>query len=210
MVDDGAPLIYTIGHSNHSLEHFLALLRDSGTQAVADVRSQPYSRYCPHFSREPLQRSLQAAAIPYVFLGEELGGRPRGAEFYDAEGHVLFSLLAKTELFIAGLERVERGAAKHRIALLCSEEDPDHCHRHHLVGRALLQRGIRIEHLRGDGRIEAASLQRPDASAPRQLRLDDVADAFDPAAVAEEEWKSPWKLTPSALPTNRRSSSLVR
>lgn len=211
MISAVAPSICTIGHSNHSLEHFLRLLRDSGTQAVADVRSQPYSRYCPHFSREPLQRSLQAAAIPYVFLGEELGGRPKGAEFYDAEGHVLFSLLAKTDLFIAGLERLERGAATHRIALLCSEEDPDHCHRHHLVGRALLHRGINVEHIRGDGRVEAAEILRREASAaPRQLRLDDLTDSFDPAAVVEEEWKSPWKLTQSALPTNRRSSSLVR
>lgn len=145
MVSAVAPSIYTIGHSNHSLEHFLQLLRDSDAQAVADVRSQPYSRYCPHFSREPLQRSLQAAAIPYVFLGEEFGGRPKGAEFYDAEGHVLFSLLAKTDLFITGLERLERGAATHRIALLCSEEDPDHCHRHHLVGRALLHRSVSSE-----------------------------------------------------------------
>jgi hypothetical protein len=206
-----APSIYTIGHSNHSLEHFLKLLRDSGTQAVADVRSPPYSRYCPHFSREPLQRALQVTAIPYVVLGEELGGRPKGAEFYDEEGHVRFSLVAKTDLFLAGLERLERGAAKQRIAVLCSEENPEHCHRHHLVGRALLNHGIKVEHIRGDGRIESAeSPRRAVGAVQRQLRLDGLLDPFAPAANEEQEWKSPWKRTPSASPRTRPSSSLVR
>jgi uncharacterized protein (DUF488 family) len=67
--------VYTIGHSNHPEEHFLGLLRQHAIQAVADVRSSPYSRYTPHFDRESLQKSLARAGIRYVFLGQELGAR---------------------------------------------------------------------------------------------------------------------------------------
>lgn len=67
--------IFTIGHSNTGIESLVGLLRQHGITVVADVRSQPYSRFLPHFSREPLKISLQDAGIRYVFLGRELGAR---------------------------------------------------------------------------------------------------------------------------------------
>jgi uncharacterized protein (DUF488 family) len=53
------PELFTIGHSTHSLEKFLELLRQHRIEAVADVRSSPYSQYNPHFNREPLQLALR-------------------------------------------------------------------------------------------------------------------------------------------------------
>jgi hypothetical protein len=80
MVTRCAPDLFTIGHSNHPLERFLDLLRRHGIGAVADVRSRPYSRFVPHFSKERLQRNLVEEGIDYLYLGQELGGRPPRGE----------------------------------------------------------------------------------------------------------------------------------
>ncbi|MBC7526673.1 MAG: DUF488 family protein, partial [Chthonomonadaceae bacterium] len=69
------PILYTLGHSNHSLERFLELLRLHKIETVGDVRSQPYSPYCPHFNREALQIALLQNGISYLFFGRELGAR---------------------------------------------------------------------------------------------------------------------------------------
>src|SRR5260370_969788 len=76
------PHILTIGHSSHSWGRFLALLRGANVTAIADVRSAPYSRRVPHFNRDELIEGLRRAGIDYVFLGRELGGRPRDRTFY--------------------------------------------------------------------------------------------------------------------------------
>jgi len=67
--------IYTIGHSNHDIQAFLSLLINSDITALADVRSNPYSRFAAQYSREALKVSLANAGISYVFLGKELGAR---------------------------------------------------------------------------------------------------------------------------------------
>ena len=108
--------------------------------AVADVRSSPYSRHSPHFSRDELRAELRSEGISYVFLGNELGGRPKDRRFY-CEGVADYEKMAQTPEFKTGLDRVIEGARKYRIALMCSEHDPLDCHRCLLVGRALAQRG---------------------------------------------------------------------
>lgn len=155
--------LYTVGHSNHSLETFLQLLKAHDIQVLIDTRSFPFSRFAPHFNRHDLKHSVEAEGIKYGFYGKELGGRPDGEEFYDADGHVLYSQVAKSWLFNDGLERLMRGVGKYRVALLCSEEDPSVCHRRLLVSRVLAQQGVRVLHIRGDGRLEAEEdLQRQD------------------------------------------------
>jgi uncharacterized protein (DUF488 family) len=146
-------VVYTIGHSNHALTRFLHLLRVHRIDAIGDVRSAPYSRRHPWFGREALQRALHARRIAYVFLGVELGARPSGPHGYH-EGRVSFEQLAASPAFGAGLDRVERGSATHRLALLCAEKDPLYCHRAILVGRQLARRGMRVEHILADGRLE--------------------------------------------------------
>lgn len=68
--------LYTIGHSNHTIDAFIELLQQHGVTALVDVRSHPFSRYLPHFCQSPLKRALTNANIQYVFLGQELGARP--------------------------------------------------------------------------------------------------------------------------------------
>jgi uncharacterized protein (DUF488 family) len=86
--------------------------------------------------------------------GRELGGRPEGDEFYDAEDRVLYERVAASPRFLEGIDRLEQAAKRSRIAILCSEEDPTDCHRRLLIGRVLAARGIDLHHVRGDGRVE--------------------------------------------------------
>src|SRR5947209_5869026 len=131
------PELFSVGHSNHPLEKFIELLRSQQIEVLADVRSHPFSRFAPHFNGPSLAGALEAAGIRYLFLGKELGGRPVGEEFYDEEGRVLYNRLAASPLFRSGVERLRSGMRRYRVALMCSEENPDVCHRHLLIGRVL-------------------------------------------------------------------------
>jgi len=153
--------IFTIGHSNHPAEHFLALLRAHAITAVADVRSKPYTKYAKHFCREPLSRYLEANGVRYVFLGDLVGGKPDAPELLGADGKPDYGRIAASEAFALGIDRLVKGLDKHIIALMCGEEDPSNCHRHHLIAPALAARGIAVRHIRGDGRVEDdAALRR--------------------------------------------------
>lgn len=145
--------VFTIGHSTHPSTKLVELLRRNEIGAVADVRSQPYSRMNPQFNREPLKDALKRAGISYVFLGRELGARSEDRSCY-IDGKVQYDRLAKTELFQQGLARVVDGAGRLRIALLCAEKDPLTCHRTILVVRHLVARGLRAAHILDDGRLE--------------------------------------------------------
>lgn len=186
-------LIKTIGHSTHTLERFLRLVLDAGCSVLVDLRSSPYSRYSPQFNQKNLKAALLQSGIQYLYMGDCLGGKPLSPAMYDAEGHVLYSAIADSPAFKAGLERLERGAEEHRVVVMCSEEDPADCHRHLLVGRVLVSDGHRVVHLRGDGTSESyedVELRR----APAQLNL------LDPEVV-------PWKSTRSVLPRSQQKSS---
>lgn len=145
--------ILTIGHSTHSAEAFLALLRLHGVTAVADVRSSPYSRYNPQFNREILEMFLKGNGVHYVFLGRELGARTDDLSCYE-NGRVQYPRLAQTALFQSGLDRVMKGTAQFHVALMCSEKEPLECHRTLLVAKALFERGQRVAHIHADGHLE--------------------------------------------------------
>ena len=116
--------IYTIGHSNHTTEKFLKLLKDNDITAIADVRSSPYSSYAHWFNGEHLEEVLKVNGISYVYLGEELGGRGKQSDHYDKNGQVIYKKLAETKSFKSGLARLSNGSKKFRIALMCSEKEP--------------------------------------------------------------------------------------
>lgn len=182
MTDTCNPVeVLTIGHSTQSFADFLRLLRLAEVTAIADVRSTPYSRHVPHFNRETLKEILSAEKIAYVFLGDELGGRPKTPEFY-SDGVADYEKMALSESFAHGLDRVFAGARTFRIALMCAERDPLDCHRCLLVGRALKDRGVNVRHIVGSGEtigqeeIEQLLLDMADRSsrdlfAPREERI---------------------------------------
>ncbi len=154
MSDARSSTVYTIGHSKQTLAEFVALLKKHGVTALADVRSTPYSRFNPQFNKDALERDLKPHGIKYVFLGRELGARSDDPVCYSG-GRVQYGRLAQTALFRSGIERVERGAAEHRIALMCAEKEPLDCHRTLLVSRALDADGVAVSHILADGRLES-------------------------------------------------------
>jgi uncharacterized protein (DUF488 family) len=165
------PAVLTIGHSNHSIARFIDLLHVQAVTAVADVRSQPYSRLHPDFNRESLAEALKKEGIVYVFLGRELGARSEDPACYE-NGRVQYGKLAESQLFKAGLHRAIEGARAYRLALLCAEKEPLACHRTLLVGRALEAAGVSVAHIHADGGLESHS----DAMT-RLLRLLGMPDA---------------------------------
>jgi uncharacterized protein (DUF488 family) len=160
--------LYTIGHSNHEIDHFLDLLEMHGITAVCDVRSSPYSRYNPQYNRELLQTALKSRRIAYVFLGNELGPRSDDPACY-VDGKVQYSRLAATAIFRSGIERLSAGMQTYRIAMMCAEKDPITCHRMILICRALRREPIEIEHILGDGSLE--SLSRSEQRMLLELKL---------------------------------------
>jgi uncharacterized protein (DUF488 family) len=145
--------IYTVGHSSQPIEAFMSLLLGNGIEILADVRSTPYSRRYPHFSREALQNTLAVAGMRYLFLGRELGARRDEPECY-VEERASYEEIAKLPNFVRGIERVLEGAEKSRIALMCAEQDPLCCHRTILVCRVLSRFGAHIRHIGRDGVLE--------------------------------------------------------
>jgi uncharacterized protein (DUF488 family) len=150
--------IYTVGHSNHELEGFLALLKGHEVELLVDVRSSPYSRFVPHANRESLRPALEAAGIAYFWDGERLGGKPEGERpDYDR--------MALEPAFQRGISDLISWAGKRRTAIMCSEGDHRRCHRQRLITPALLERDVRVLHIQPDG-----SLVDEDKE-PRQLSL---------------------------------------
>ena len=179
--------IYTVGHSNHTSEAFVTLLRTRGVTALADVRSAPYSRFNPQFNRETLAETLEAHGVRYVFLGRELGARPDDPACYE-DGRIRYDRLAGAARFRSGIDRAIEGARRYRLALMCAEKDPVDCHRTILVARELARRGVDVAHVLADGRLEPhdATVERllarhrlaePDLFASRAERIERAYDA---------------------------------
>ncbi|MCP4304896.1 MAG: DUF488 domain-containing protein [bacterium] len=144
--------ILTIGHSTLPYERFLELLRKGGITAIADVRTSPYSSHFPHFSQGSLKEELRMDGIAYSFLGQELGGRPKGRHYF-RDGVADYERMARSPDFARGLQRVLDGSRRYRIALMCSEHAPLDCHRCLLVGRALAAQGTAVKHILADSAI---------------------------------------------------------
>lgn len=180
--------VYTIGHSNHNWETFLQLLQDNRIDIVVDVRSKPYSKFCPHSNKKLLEKSLSDARIHYVYLGHLLGGMPDEDEYYDDEGCVLYNRLVDSPRFQEGISRIEELITLSCIALMCAEEDPYKCHRRFLIGAMLVGKGIELRHIRKDGSIEAETpadvfQNRPDELNTSQHNMFQISPG--------NQWKSP-------------------
>ena len=146
--------LFTVGHSTHTIERFKELLRLHSVNALVDVRSHPHSRFNPQFNREALSSELRRCDIKYVFLGKELGARSSDPRCYE-NGRASYDLIAQSELFQQGIQRVLNGAKNFRLALMCAEKDPLHCHRTILVSRRLVERGADVNHILADGSLES-------------------------------------------------------
>lgn len=151
--------LYSIGHGNKSVDELAAVLRHQGVAFVADVRSSPYSRWHPEFNRERLGPQLKLHGLTYVYMGDQLGGRPSDPACYNERGEVDYDKLVARPDFQAGLARLAVADGKGvRLAVMCSEADPAQCHRSKAIGEALLkQYGIDVRHIYGAGKVRMQS-----------------------------------------------------
>jgi uncharacterized protein (DUF488 family) len=157
---DRRPL-FTVGHSNHPTGHFLGLLACHEIGAVADVRSRPFSRFVPQYSKRALSGILAGEGIDYLFLGEQLGGKPRRDDV--PAGRLDYAARIRTPAFQDGIAQLLAATQQQRVVLLCRERDPLDCHRLHLICRYLAPEGLDIRHILPDGKIE------PQAETERRL-----------------------------------------
>jgi uncharacterized protein (DUF488 family) len=147
------PPILTVGYGLRELDDLVTLLRRHEVEFVGDVRSVPYSKRRPEYSRSEFERALREAGLRYVFFGDSLGGRPDDPDCYDGDGHVDYDRCRTSSAFGRGIERVVRAHDQAlRLALLCSEARPEDCHRSKLLAEMLVERGVPVAHIneRGD------------------------------------------------------------
>ena len=143
--------IYTIGHGRAGFAEMAAVLEQHGVPTIIDVRSQPVSRNAPEFSRRVLEGLAATAGLGYRWMGDALGGRPDDPDLLLADGGADYEAIRRSPRFRAALVHLAAMAAEAKVALLCAEERPEHCHRALLIAPALEEMGLRVIHLLHDG-----------------------------------------------------------
>lgn len=174
-MSDDSPAIYTIGHSNHTWERFLDLLRPHGIDLLVDVRSNPRSRFASWSNRDRLAQNLARCGIDYLWRGDSLGGIPRGRRSQDAFDGMSVEEWYQTRRsatdFLAAIADISLGATGNRLALMCSEGDPMRCHRASLLEPALRMEGMDIRHIdpkTGEIRLDLGLYQQGTQDEPKR------------------------------------------
>jgi uncharacterized protein (DUF488 family) len=145
--------ILTIGHSNLTVAAFVARLQCYEVEVLVDVRSAPFSGYCPQFNRPALRLALQEAAIQYTYAGNSLGGKPVEPELCRADGGPDYDKIAAAPSYRRGLQRLMALAAERCVSVMCAEAEPERCHRHKLIARSLCALGVEVCHVLPDGAL---------------------------------------------------------
>jgi uncharacterized protein (DUF488 family) len=139
--------IYTIGYGARSLDAFFDVLLSHGITHLIDVRSAPYSKFKPEFSKNALEIAAKAKGIRYAYMGDTLGGQPKDEACYE-DGKVLYDRVREQPYFLEGAARLQKARELGlRVVVMCSEGKPEQCHRVALIGQVLAERGIRLAHI---------------------------------------------------------------
>ncbi len=147
--------IYTIGYGSRSIEQFVKALQRYDIAYLVDVRSAPYSRYKPEFSKEELADELQRHGIRYLFMGDTLGGQPGDENCY-VNGVVDYVKVKATHFYADGIHRIQTAfSQQRRVALMCSEGKPEECHRSKLIGVTLTDGEIPVIHIDGNDALRS-------------------------------------------------------
>ncbi len=148
-------MIHTLGHSNRAAADTVALLQEHAIGLLVDVRSLPRSRHNPQYNSEALAQSLAAAGIGYRHL-RALGGmrKPRKDSVnvgFKEDGFRGYADYMESADFGQALDELLALAQGQRVAILCAEADPLHCHRS-LISDALMVRGVTVRHILSPGK----------------------------------------------------------
>lgn len=140
--------LFSIGHGNKKIEVFINELKAFNIEYLLDIRSKPYSKWSPQFNQNELKFALEKVGIKYVFVGDVLGGLPEDRTCYDENGKVVYDLIKEKDFFKTGLQRLITAYEKKiPLSIMCSESNPQECHRTKLIGQELLNYKISIEHI---------------------------------------------------------------
>ena len=143
--------IYSIGHSNHTWERFVELLRPHEIELIIDVRYYPRSRFAPWSNRNQIEHNLSHQNIDYRWKGDSLGGMPRGPKrsTKEEDGSVVEWYQARSTEpdFLAAISEISHLAVRKRLAVMCSEGEPIRCHRTMLLAPAFANLGVDVRHI---------------------------------------------------------------
>lgn len=143
--------IYTIGHSNYSIEKLIDMLKTYNIDTVVDIRGTPYSKYNVQYNKETIAETLKKEGFIYIYMAKELAAQRQDKNSYNKEGYSDFEKVIMEEDFLRGIERLKTGCQKgYNIALLGAMQDPIRCHRSILVGRSLRENGFNVKHILDD------------------------------------------------------------
>lgn len=147
-------MLYTVGHTNHSHEVFLDLLKKYNIDYVLDVRSTPFSQFTSQFNKDVIDKFLKKNNIAYKHMGKFFGARPEDKKLYTTAGYLDFEKARQSDNFVKGLDNVVLGLDRgFNIALMCTEKDPFDCHRAIMVARGFDLKGIEVQHILPDGTV---------------------------------------------------------
>jgi uncharacterized protein (DUF488 family) len=146
--------LFTIGHSTRTINAFILLLQKYNISYLIDVRSVPFSQYNPQYNKNELSTALRMFNIKYVFMGDELGGRPKEAYAYDEAGHAVYKEFKNILTYKLALKRlVDASNIKENVAIMCSELNPQDCHRSKAISEDLCELGVSSEHIDKSGNL---------------------------------------------------------
>ncbi len=145
--------VYTIGHGTTDFAALAARLGSHDIGMIVDVRSTPYSRRAPDFTKDELTRLAAAFNMGYRWLGDRLGGRPSDPSLL-RHGTPDWEKIAASDSFSAGITELEGLIDSSTVVLLCAEVDPSHCHRTLLIAPELERRGYHVMHVLGSGEVD--------------------------------------------------------
>lgn len=149
-------MIYTVGHSNHSIEKFINLLKSNNIDKIIELRSVPKSKYSPHFNKQQLIYELSINEISYLDMGKYLGGRPDDKSVLNIDNRIEENLIEKKDWYNNSIKQLIEISKKTNVAIMCSEENPNNCHRGYIITHTILKEGEEVYHIRGNGKVQKA------------------------------------------------------
>lgn len=187
-------LIYTVGHSNHTIDYFLELIQHFEVDCIVDIRSIPASSYNPQFNQKALKSSLSQQGIAYLHMPDAFGAIQKNPALLDAAGRVDFAKAIQGRDFQQGVKRLQKGLEKgFTIALMCAESTPLMCHRFCFVSLGLTAEGLEIWHILKDKTLQSNASLELELLQKFEKKLSQPS-IFEPDISPEQQLKTAYKL----------------
>lgn len=145
-------VIFTIGHSNRTLEESLEALKAHDIMQLVDVRAFPSSRKFPHFNQDRLRFQLERHGVRYVHI-RELGGYRKSLREespnsgWRVRGFRNYADFMLTSAFTSIIDGLLKLAGQATTAIMCAEANPYRCHRQLISDYLVAVKQVRVIHI---------------------------------------------------------------